>query len=356
MEITATSINNAVDEGFHWLAAAGVEEDSRNGKVIVSPEPVLTTYTQPMYRVLFSPLRDANPFLHLFESLWMLAGRNDVAWPAQFAKQMSKYSDDGVTLHGAYGHRWRRYFGYDQLEWIVLGLEVNPDSRREVLTMWDAGSTYEGEPVECSGDLYVGGHGGKDVPCNTHAYFDLRGGSLNMTVMQRSGDALWGVYGANAVHFSILLEYMAAWLAVPVGVYRQFTSNFHVYPASLDNNKFLPEEGPKERIRQLAVDAGSHDYYKPERNYVEAFPLVNSEIDSWDKDLQRFMANPTQLGECYTDQFFYGVARPMYMAWYERKQKLSSGMQWANRVVAEDWRRACVEWIERREARKEKTA
>src|SRR5580700_4053613 len=186
MELTATNVNQAVNEGFHYLAVAGVEENSRNGKVIVAPEPVLTTYTNPTERVLFSPLRDANPFFHLMEALWMLAGRNDVAWPAYFAKQIGQYSDDGETLHGAYGKRWRSYFGYDQLDWIMLGLECNPESRREVLTMWDPGSLDDNdEPRECTGDLYVGGHGGKDVPCNTHAYFDLRGGVLNITVMQR---------------------------------------------------------------------------------------------------------------------------------------------------------------------------
>ena len=66
MELTATNVNQAVNEGFHYLAVAGVEENSRNGKVIVAPEPVLTTYTHPTERVLFSPLRDANPFLHVF--------------------------------------------------------------------------------------------------------------------------------------------------------------------------------------------------------------------------------------------------------------------------------------------------
>jgi thymidylate synthase len=288
------------------------------------------------------------------EALWMLAGRNDVAWPAYFAKQIGQYSDDGETLHGAYGKRWRSYFGYDQLDWIMLGLECNPESRREVLTMWDPGSLDDNdEPRECTGDLYVGGHGGKDVPCNTHAYFDLRGGVLNMTVMQRSGDALWGVYGANAVHMSILQEYVAAGIGAPVGVYRQFCNNFHVYPANLDDTKFLPEEGPHERIRQLAVDADIHDYYK--QGKVKPFPLVNTDIKTWDADLKLFLRHPTGNG-FYKDVFFQSVAFPMYMAWNMRKDKRGTGLEWARLIAAPDWRRACVEWIVRREARKEKTA
>jgi hypothetical protein len=69
----------------------------------------------------------------------------------------------------------------------------------------------------------------KDRPCNTHVYFDCRGLRLNMTVCCRSNDMLWGAYGANVVHFSILQEVLAAEIGVPVGIYRQVSNNFHVY-------------------------------------------------------------------------------------------------------------------------------
>src|SRR5580698_2494000 len=140
MEIHATNVNDAVDNGFHYLAVAGVEENSRNGKVIVAPEPVLTTYTHPTERVLFSPLRDQNCFFTFFESLWMLAGRNDLAWPLYFNSKFGQFSDDSKTLWGAYGMRWREWFGYDQLPLVMKELKKNPNSRRVVLAMWDATS------------------------------------------------------------------------------------------------------------------------------------------------------------------------------------------------------------------------
>src|SRR6266478_1362063 len=119
MKLRVSNVNVALSEGLWWMKSAGVKEDSRNGPVLVSPEPVMTVYTRPTERVLSSPLRDANPFFHLMEALWMLAGRNDVAWPAQFAKQILQYSDDGVILWGGYGARWRRWFGYDQLTLLI---------------------------------------------------------------------------------------------------------------------------------------------------------------------------------------------------------------------------------------------
>src|SRR5437667_129280 len=136
MEIKVTNVNQCLSECLQWLLAAGVEENSRNGPVLVSPEPVMVTYTRPQERVLFSPLRDANPFFHLMEALWMLAGRNDVEWPAYFASNMRNYSDDGKIFHGAYGYRWRKAMSFDQLALIARELKANSESRRCVLQMW----------------------------------------------------------------------------------------------------------------------------------------------------------------------------------------------------------------------------
>src|SRR6266700_4775548 len=139
MELKVTGVNQAVAEGFQYLSVAGESETSRNGEVIVAPEPLLTVYSFPTERLLFSPLRDANPFFHLMEALAFLAAKNEVDWYAYFAANMRNYSDDGKTFYGSYGHRWRKWFGYDQLAAIASELKTNLDSRRCVLSMWDGG-------------------------------------------------------------------------------------------------------------------------------------------------------------------------------------------------------------------------
>src|SRR3972149_7679584 len=55
--------------------------DSRNGPVVQFHSPVGTSYSDPEERVLTWAWRDANPFFHLLESVWMLAGRADVGFP-----------------------------------------------------------------------------------------------------------------------------------------------------------------------------------------------------------------------------------------------------------------------------------
>lgn len=213
----ALNVNDAYVQGMTLLAANNVLSDSRTGAVLVCPEPVTTHYAHPRQRVLFHPARDANPFFHLTESLWMLAGDRDVALPAYFVPKMAEYSDDGTTFHAAYGYRWRKQWGFDQLGALISELSQDPLSRRAVLALW--------HPSE---DL---GWDSKDLPCNTTAVFDRRttGGALNLTVFCRSNDIIMGCYGANAVQWSMLLEYMAGRIGCPVGWYEQVSTNFHAY-------------------------------------------------------------------------------------------------------------------------------
>src|ERR1043166_5799013 len=139
----ARTVSEALERGLHYLRVFGIKQPSRVGDVIVGPEPVITVYKNPLNRVLFSPMRNANPFFHVMESLWMLAGRNDLPWLTQFNGRFSSYSDDGgQTQPGAYGYRWRQHFRYDQLETIIVELKNNPATRRCVLTMWDGGAGH----------------------------------------------------------------------------------------------------------------------------------------------------------------------------------------------------------------------
>ena len=214
--ILVRDVTEALREGVWHMNICGMTENSRNGRVIVSPGPVLTEYRRPFNRVLQDPVRDANPVFHLMEALWMLAGQDNVEWLLQFNSKFGQYAEEDGTVHGAYGYRWFQHFAMDQVLAIIQELQRDPQSRRAVLAMWDPRA-----------DL---GADKRDLPCNTHIYFDLRMGLLNMTVCCRSNDMVYGAYGANAVHMSILQEVMASALNVSIGVYRQFSNNFHVYP------------------------------------------------------------------------------------------------------------------------------
>ena len=321
--IRATNVNDALLEGLQHLRLEGVVEFSRNGPVLVAPGPVVTEYELPEQRVLFHPLRDANPVFHLVEALWMLAGQSDVMPLLPFNSNMGNYAEDDGVIHGAYGNRWRNRFGVNQVAKAIDMLTADPQSRRVVIAMWDG---HE--------DL---GADKKDIPCNTHIYLDRRGERLNMTVCCRSNDIIWGAYGANVVHFSILQELVARAVGVPVGVYRQMSNNFHLY-----------SENPTAEI--LLGEPPSNDTLPPYPAVISL--LAEGEHWTYFQDDCDTLFRVGALGTFRTT-FFLSVVVPLMDAYLLRKL---GEPEWTARVqdVADcDWKYAFLEWADRRSAKKE---
>lgn len=342
--ITARNVQEALYRGIQLVLGEGRERPSRNGPVLGLEAPLVTHLTHPTERVLFSPVRNANPTFHLLESLWMLAGRDDVKFPATFVKQIKEYSDDHGTLWGAYGYRWRKWFGYDQLEVIINELRKNPTSRRCVLQMWNAMGLTEDDELPghwLLPDLQRATVGGKDVPCNTAIYFDRRNGDLNMTVTNRSNDMIWGLYGANAVHMSMLLEYMAAAIGCGVGWMTTISNDAHVYL----------EQYSKAKLYQMMQDVSAHSGYVKQ---MEPQPLLlqGETIEDFNDDLELFFATfDGRAGvegivsqQFNTDYFNTTVVRLLH-AWLLRKDYDHAAVM-ADRIASPDWAWAMREWLQ----------
>lgn len=330
--IHTRNVHCALPEGIRLLTLAGEREESRNGPVLVYPAPVTTCYSRPEERVLFWPERDANPFFSLFESLWMLAGRNDVEYPARFAKNMLSYSDDGLTLNGAYGHRWRRHFGHDQIEEAIRQLKNDPSTRRVVLQMWDAVTDLTKVT--------------KDKPCNTQIYLWVRSGALCMTVCCRSNDMVWGGYGANAVHMSMLQEYVATSLGMGCGPYWQMSNNYHMYLTTYEPLKELGEKAA-DLYRMPRVSCPYTD------NRVARVPMMDIGdphcAARFMDDVDMFLDEPEALGA--KSFFIRSVCKPMLRALssYKAAPSAASGVL-AKALLNDryDWHVAAREWFDRR--------
>lgn len=315
--VTCDSAPTLFRELLWLMKSAGKGEDTRNGKVLALQGSAVLTLRNPIDRVITDPIRDANPFFHVMEFVWMMAGSNDIQWIAQFNKRMLEYSDDGKTQHAAYGHRWRGYFGYDQIKKAIQLLINNPEDRRVVVQMWDAEM-----------DL---GHKGKDVPCNTQLMFRVADGKLNMTVTNRSNDLIWGAMGSNIVHFTMLQELVANACQLPLGNYCVFSNNLHMYMrvprydyymggAYAEDNLYKTDELAHFPLLQPGLRAG--ESYKKFVEDCEA--LVEGEYGNfhtlWMKE----------------------VGYPIFKAWFDRGDPVIES------IGAPDWRIACAEWVNRR--------
>jgi hypothetical protein len=380
MHFTFRNINAAfrgLVEGIHNKSIPTRLTSSRNGSVMQVEEPVIITYQYPLERVLFNQARDCNPTFHLYEALWMLSGRNDVAPLAYYANNIANYSDDGKILNGAYGYRWRHapikvgrgttfYKECDQLQVIINHLREFPDSRRAVLQMWNV----QNDLLKIGSNLpFMEGSLSKDTCCNLSALFFIRKeeeidyleedgwseqGSavykttsyLDMTVFNRSNDLIWGALGANVVHFSFLLEYMASHIGVEVGVYNQVSNNLHCYTA----------EGRWEPEKWLNDPLG--DCYSSNKPLVNSIPLIENP-DHFEKELQDFVEdNYPKIGteviwtpSDWTEPFLRDVAQPMCNAFHAHKQrKYKNAMSWVNEIISDDWQLAAKNWILKRKA------
>lgn len=350
--ISGRNVHQLFPHALEHLQRVGVAEDSRNGPVLAAPIPIATVYRRPTERVIFHPWRDANPFFHFYESLWMLAGRNDIAPLTRYAKQLAQYSDDGKTMNAAYGHRWRHavtcdpHWGgpvmgeRDQLDVIIDRLQPNRLDRRCVLQIWDHNFDLRGTQ-----DTQT-----KDVACNLMVTFQIGKDTtfheddvLNMVVFCRSNDIIWGCYGANAVHFSFLLEYMASCIGVKVGTYTQISVNWHAYRNIYD--KMFDERD----LTLCPYEVGD----------VQPYPLMSVPKHQWDKDVRAFVTSdgrPPIMLRDFHDPFFREVAYPIVQAHTIFKDRndearFPSAIEAVEECAASDWQLACKDWLARRWAK-----
>lgn len=174
----------------------------------------LVTLENPMERFITVPGRRNDVFATIAETMWVIAGRNDMAYLGRYLGRAIQYSDDQLTWRGGYGPRLRDWNGVDQVDEIRKLLKLDTESRRAVAVLFDPARDF----VETL-----------DVPCNNWLHFLIRDGQLHLNVTLRSNDIIWGFSGINTFEWSVLHEMMAFWLGTQVGRGSFFISSLHLY-------------------------------------------------------------------------------------------------------------------------------
>lgn len=302
------------EEGLYKFRVCGRPEHSRNGPVLVMPEITVFRLMEPRCRVLDDHIRNANPFFHMMEFIWMMAGRLDVEWIAQFNKQYREYADDG-QVKAAYGYRWRRAFGFDQIRFVINQLKRNPTSRQATLQMW--------LPQEDLPTFH------KDKACNISIMFRNNSGALDMLVTNRSNDFVWGALGANIVHMTMLHELVSHFSKIPLGRYSVVSMNLHIY-TEMPNYQAISNT--------LVAD----EIYKE----CEPLPLFGEteEYNDFVSDCENFCNG--DLGLLTTD-FLGNTALPAYVAWKVRENREHAYESIAT-MKHPDWRIACQNYLKRK--------
>jgi thymidylate synthase len=172
------------------------------------------------------------------EQIWFIAGeRKPENFLRKFTKIWDLFTEEDGNVAAAYGYRWRKHFGRDQLGELIELLEKDPSSRHGVVVTWD--------PAQ-DGLL---GKKKKNVPCPYTFTVNIIDGRLHLHNIIRSNDMILGL-PADVAGFSLLLMVLAQRLGVKPGVYTHSISNAHIY-----KNHY---EGAKEIINRKVTHEPIH--------------------------------------------------------------------------------------------------
>ena len=249
----ATFLGTHASEVLPELLRAALEaphQPSRNGSTN-EIRFAHVTLTKPRDRAITTLGRKAALPAQIAETMWILAGRNDVEFLGHYLPRAKDFSDDGDVWRGGYGPRIRKWggwphqnqdgkVGFDQLAFVVDLLKRDPGTRRAIINIYD--------PTVDSQD-------GKDIPCNDWLHFMARGGVLDLHVATRSNDIMWGWSGINAFEWSVLLEIVAKLAGgFEVGEIHFSISSLHLYSKHRDK---------AQRIVQAADSSDEHRRHEP---------------------------------------------------------------------------------------------
>lgn len=206
MRFPEHNINNQWRSAVNHVMSYGLESAPRGMKI----KEILgyQTRTDMLYPVLTVPGRELGYKFMAAEAAWILSGDNRVSTIAPFSKQISKFSDDGITYHGAYGPKIR-----DQLHYAADALMKDKDTRQAVINIWreNPGPT-------------------KDVPCTLSVQFLVRNDTLHIIDTMRSSD-LWLGWPYDMFNFSMLARYMLIYTGADwdLGKIYLNAGSFHLY-------------------------------------------------------------------------------------------------------------------------------
>ena len=162
----------------------------------------------------------------IHELLWFLQGSTNIRYLTDNGVTIwNEWADENGELGPVYGYQWRswpRHDGtfIDQISNAVHSIRTNPDSRRHIVSAWNAG---ELDKMALP-------------PCHLLFQFYVAGGKLSCQMYQRSGDIFLGV-PFNIASYALLTMMMARSTDLEPGEFIHTLGDAHIYLNHLDQVK-----------------------------------------------------------------------------------------------------------------------
>jgi len=172
----------------------------------------------PLDNLIGTPWRKWNAGYAEYEWEWYLSQNPNADEIAKKASIWKNMQDENGNVQSNYGWQINRN---NQLDKVIQKLRDNKETRHAVL------SIYDGKEI----DNYK-----YDTPCTLALQFYIHNDYLNMSVMIRINDLVYG-FCNDQYTFSKYQDLIASQLDLSVGTYYHFTNNLHIYPRHFDMDK-----------------------------------------------------------------------------------------------------------------------
>lgn len=154
------------------------------------------------------------------EAAWILNGDNKVSTIGPWSKEISRFSDDGISFFGAYGPKF-----VDQSLYVSNTLLADRDTRQAVINIWreNPGPT-------------------KDVPCTINLQFLIRDNKIHTVANMRSSDCWLGVpydaFNFTMMTATIMLRLrQLGWDNLQLGTLYMNAGSRHIYERNFEQVK-----------------------------------------------------------------------------------------------------------------------
>ena len=207
----------------------------------------------------------------LHELLWFISGDTNIKYlKDNGVKIWDEWADKDGNLGPVYGYQWRSWPAadgtkIDQLANVIKSIKMSPDSRRHIVSAWNAG---EIEKMALP-------------PCHILFQFYVADGRLSCQLYQRSCDIFLGV-PFNIASYALLTLMVAQATELKPGEFIHTLGDAHIYLNHIDQVKLQltrePYSLPKITINPAVSDITKFRYEDFTLSDYIAHPHIKGDI------------------------------------------------------------------------------
>lgn len=207
----------------------------------------------------------------IYELLWFLKGDTNIKYLQDNGVRIwNEWADGNGNLGHVYGYQWRSWprpdgTSLDQITQIINDIKTNPDSRRIIVSAWNAGDI---ENMNLA-------------PCHALFQFYVADGKLSCQLYQRSADSFLGV-PFNVASYALLTMMVAQVCELEVGDFVHTFGDVHIYNNHIEQVKLQLSREPKDlplmKINPDVKDIFSFEYEDFDLVGYESHPHIKGEV------------------------------------------------------------------------------